>query len=279
MGTSQSGRGPGPNVPIIPPWVPEIEEPSENDEDQNTKPNDNGNEGHESGGDNDSSTTAPTARFNNSRRNLSSFTRTGNSGDLKKSVGHYFNKGYGGSKTATRRFAGTTRTAITLYSTLSAISSGQSTDQIDAEIMQGRSPKEIIDILVEAVKPIDGTQDSEIARHSLNEALSDLLDANANVDLLDLNEEEKMLVVKKYVSLDVFGRFQMDLGQIIFKNASSPSNALNRLKEVKDYIEEVVSASFRKIYKSKTKLTVKAVGKMVKGALLDAFNVFEEYIT
>jgi hypothetical protein len=279
MGTSQSGKGPGPNVPIIPPWVSDTDEPSKNDSDQNAEPDQDGEDDSQNVKNVDAPLIAPPARFSNSRRNLSSFARTGDTGDLKKSVGHYFNKGYGGSKTAARRFAGTARTAVSLYSTLSAVASGQQTDQLDVELLKGRSPKEIIDILVEAVKPVDGTQDSEIARTSLNEALSELLEGNENVDLLNLTEDEKILVIEKYISLDVFGRFDMDLGEIVLKNAPSPTSALSRLKDVKDYIKEVVSSAFRKVYKSGGKLTSSTIGNIIKSALEDAFNVFEEYIT
>src|SRR4051812_40653109 len=115
MGTSSSSNGPGKGVPMVPPWVPDAPADGDGDEpadDQPVSP--------------DTSQTppaplppvplvAPPSRFNAARRNLGKFASSGKSESLKRGVGHYFKKGYGGGGTAVKRFGGTARTAGSLF--------------------------------------------------------------------------------------------------------------------------------------------------------------------
>lgn len=121
MGTSQSSKGPPSNVPMVPPWVPDIPLPAtlpdaippESTPDtgvaQDQTPK---NEPRQS------IPIAPARRFGNARRSLGEFARYGDRRSMRNGVRSYVKSGYGGSKTATRRFGGTTQTANALYSAL-----------------------------------------------------------------------------------------------------------------------------------------------------------------
>ncbi|MNP58297.1 hypothetical protein D3C76_1532020 [compost metagenome] len=50
------------------------------------------------------------------------------------------------------------------------------------------------------------------------------------------------------------------------------------MREIKDYIKECVSASFRKIATARTPLTTARISQVVTQALQDTFEVFEGYI-
>ena len=122
---------------------------------------------------------APWGRFGPARRGLGSFARSGSAADMRRGIGHYFRKGLGGGSSAARRFGGTARTAGVLYDALSTAAAGQPFQPdgpLDPGRLEGHSAREIMDAVVEAVRPVDGTQDAEASRHAVNEALSDLFD-------------------------------------------------------------------------------------------------------
>lgn len=96
-------------------------------------------------------------------------------------------------------------------------------------------------------------------------------------DLLELTDEQRDFAIERYVALDVYQRFALDLGKVIQDNAPSPSTGLARLKEVKDYVKQAVSAAFRKLKNARRSLSRARVTEIVRSALLDALGVFQHY--
>jgi len=200
---------------------------------------------------------------------------------MKKGVGRYIQTGLGGTKTAVRRFGGTARTADALYNALSGVASGKAPsaeNPLDPKILGGKSAQEVMDAVVEAVQPVDGTLDGEASRSAIRDALSELLSKFTDADILNLKEAERDFVIQQYIALDVFGHFQLDVGKVLQDKAPSTKTALARLKEVKNYIKETVAASFRKLSAAGQKLSAGRVKQFVGDALKDAFDVFQEYL-
>ncbi len=225
---------------------------------------------------------APRGRFAPARRDIGSFGRTGSTDDMRRGVGHYARKSLGGSGTAAARFGGTAQTAGTLYGALSALSSGETAapgSPLDLALLQGRSADEVIDAVVEAVRPIDGSQDTEASRYAINDALSDVLAHFPDADLLNLSEEQKLFAIECYIGLDVFERFDLDVGKHLRENASSVAAALSRFREVKIYIRETVAASFRDMLSGSQTLNAHQINNIVRSALQEAFEVFEDYLS
>lgn len=276
MGTSQSSSGSPSGVPMVPPWAPDPASLQE------------GADGDDGGADQQPAPPAPPAqvapngRFGPARRALGSFAHSGSTEDMRKGVGHYVRKGLGGSTTATRRLSGTTRTASALYGALSAASAGQSTadgSPFDPAVLRGRSADEVMHALVEAVRPVDGTQDTEASRFAISNALSDVLTRFPDADLLNLTDEERLFAIERYVALDVFHRFDLDVGKHLRTNAPTLSAEMTRLREVKNYVRETVAASFRKACGAAQALNVGRIGSIVRTALQEAFEVFEGYLS
>lgn len=282
MGTSQSSSGSPSGVPMVPPWA---------------EPNDTG-QGDDAGpsgaqpDDSDAPSApappppavpiAPAGRFGPARRDLGSFARTGSTDDMRRGVAHYVNKGLGGSGTATRRFGGTARTAGSLYGALSAVSSGQPAapgSPLDPTLLQGRSADDIMDAVVEAVRPVDGTQDAEASRYAINDALSDVLTRYPDADLLNLSEEQRLFAIERYIALDVFNRFDLDVGKHLRENAPGVNAELSRFREVKNYIRETVAAAFRKARAASQTLGARRISGFVRAALQETFEVFEGYLS
>ncbi len=297
MGTSKSSPGSPSGVPLVPPWVPEVTlPPSETAESpgaENIEPE--GSLNSKTAPDVPTGmppvfnpkldTTSPIAsggRFRAARGDLGRFSRSGESRSLKRGISHYTKSGLGGKKQATRRFAGTANTAGALFGALTSLSgagtiSGQ-TASLDRKLLEGKSADDVIGAIIEATRPLDGTQDAESSRASINDALVDLLEKHPEVDLLNLDNDKKEFVIEKFVACDIFRRFILDVGGAISSKAANASVASQRLKEARDYIRETVAASFKQIRSSGKRIGQANINAIARDLLEDSFRVFEEYI-
>ena len=171
MGTSQSSSGSPSGVPMVPPWEPDIPLPPTSTEgappdaspesDDVTSPTPTLAEPRQP------IPIAPARRFLGANRNLGDYARSGNGASMRRGLGQYVKKGYGGSATATRRMGGTAQTAQTLFSALSGGQGNPATatgNPLDPALVAGKSADEVMDAVVEAVRPVDGTQDAEASR-------------------------------------------------------------------------------------------------------------------
>ncbi len=283
MGTSQSSGGPGSGVPMVPSWTPD---PPPADPPAGAPPPED--EGRAP--DNlDKGVPplpaarplpvpiAPPARFVGARRSLGEFARTGETSDLRRSLGHYVRTGYAGSGTATQRFGGTAATAGALGGALANAAAGQPGSPLDPALLAGRSVNEVMDAVVEAVRPVDGTQDAEAERAAIRDALSELLTRFPEADLLNLDPEQRGFTIEQFTAIDVFRRFELDVGKTIVEKAPSAVTALGRLKQARDYVKQTVAAAFRKLRDAGRTLTAGRINRVVHDALKATFEVFEGY--
>lgn len=285
MGTSQSSNGSPSGVPMVPPWVPDIPFPPTPA--IGTPP-----DASPERGDAASTAPAPTEprqpipiaparRFLGANRNLGDYARSGDGTSMRRGLGQYVKKGYGGSVTATRRMGGTAQTAQALYSALSGEHGNSATaagGPLDPALTAGRSADEVMDAVVEAVRPVDGTQDAEASRTSIKDALSEVLNQFPNADLLNLQPEQRELAVERFVAGDVFRRIDLDIGRTIREKAPNAATGLGRLKEVREYVRETVSASFRQLRETGQRLAAGRITQIVQSAIRETFQVFEGYV-
>ncbi len=276
MGTSSSSNGPGAGVPMVPPWA------------DNPPASDGGND---SNGKNDNENSpqsptpkapppvAPKSRFGSARKSMGAFAGSGSQRDMQRGIGRYVSKGYGGASTATRRFSGTAHTAASLAGALSSSARGApGGTSVDIAFIQGKSANEIMDVIVEAVSPINGTQDNEAARESIKDALSELLDKQPDANLLELDDLSRDIVIESFIAADVYRRIFLDIGKHIQDSAPNATTGLKRLRQVKDYVRETVKNAFSKIKSSGKTLANDRIFSISEQALLETFQVFEGYV-
>ena len=284
MGTSQSSGGPGGGVPMVPPWTPDpptddAPEPGPDEDgapDEPASPEPNAPSSAPA-----NAPLAPAGRFRGARRALGDYSRLGHRDELRSGLGHYVRSGYGGSATATRRFGGTATTAGVLGDALASVAAGQASapgSPLDPTLLAGRTAQEVMDAVIEAVRPVDGTQDAEAERASIRDALSELLTRFPEADLLNLEADQRDYAIERFAAIDVFRRFELDLGKTIVDKSPSATAALGRLKEVRDYIKQGVAASFRRLRDAGRTLTSGRIGKVVQDALQETFEIFEGYV-
>ncbi|MCA1536181.1 hypothetical protein I6F21_26990 [Bradyrhizobium sp. NBAIM03] len=286
MGTSQSSDGPGPGVPMVPPWTPAAPQdpvpplaPPPPSDDPDAPPAE---------GTSSPPPLAPPAvltpprlapekRFGGVRTSLGNFARSGDDRDLRRGLGHYVRSGYGGSNVTTSRFGGTAQTAGALSHALYSTANGAADAPVDATALAGRSAEDIATAIIEAVRPVDGTQDAEAERAAIHDAMSDLLAQYPDADLLNLSNIERDFVIERFSAIDVARRFELDVGKHLLEKAATATVAMARLKQMRTYIVEAVAASFRKLKDHGRMLTAGRVARIVQDALRDTFEVFEGY--
>lgn len=267
MGTSASSRGPrsGPDIPIVPPWVdnPPAAQPQSPQPPQPQLPFEPSQPG----------------RWRGVRTSLGRFAGGGEDRGrhLRRGLSHYSSSGMGGSGNAARRMGGTASAASALHSALTSLANGDPLPQdlgINPQALAGRSPAEIADILVDAIRPIDGTQDAEATRDSVARALSDILVENN--DLTNLTPAQVDQVTASTLGYDVALRIELDVGKSIIDKAPTKSEGLERLQEMKDYVREVVAAEYATERARVGTVGRAAIDRISRNAIKQTFEVFEE---
>jgi hypothetical protein len=200
---------------------------------------------------------------------------------MQRGLGHYVHKGMGGSQVAARRLGSVARTAGALHGALSSMAAGQPAEArapLDPALLRGHNADEIMNAVVEAVRPVDGTQDAEADRNAIKDALSQLLDQFPNADMLNLDEDQRSFVVERFVAVDIFNRICLDVAKAVQDKAPTATVALTRLREIKNYIRETVSSVFRRIRAAGTTLTARRMSAIVNQTIQETFQVFEGFL-
>lgn len=121
------------------------------------------------------------------------------------------------------------RTAVNagrLYGTLSALSSLPADVSIDPAALAGRPAREIADEIARVLQAPDGTQDAEASRDSISRAMSELIAADPDVDMLALTPDQIELVTQTYVGEDLCRRIDLDIGKtVVDKPRLSPRDS------------------------------------------------------
>jgi len=280
MGTSSSSNGPGSGIPMVPPWADnptEASDTGEGGQNDNPSPEDN-NAGDNAKESNPPPLNAPPGRFGGARSSLGAFAGDGSSSSMRSGIRQYVSRGYGGAKNAARRMGSTASTAGGLAGLLSSDTrTAAQSDSFNTHFFQSKNSDEVVNAIIEAVRPIDGTQDSEASRESIKDALSELLDKNPDADLLELDDNDKYVVVETFLATDIYRRIALDVGKHIQNKAPNAVAGVNRLKQIKEYVRETVKSSFKKIGKNLSSLSQHQVTQLARSVIEDTYEVFEDY--
>lgn len=281
MGTSSSSNGPGSGIPMVPPWAdnpteaPDTGQDGQEDTQQGSESNNAENNEKEP---NQLPLNAPPGRFGGARSSLGAFAGDGNSSSMRSGIRQYVSRGYGGAKNAARRMGSTASTAGGLAGILSSDTrTTAQSDNFNTQFFQSKDSDDVVNAIIEAVRPIDGTQDSEASRESIKDALSELLDKNPDADLLELDDNDKYVVVETFLATDIYRRIALDVGKHIQDKAPNAVAGVNRLKQIKEYVRETVKSSFKKTGKNLSSLSQHQVTQLARSVIEDTYEVFEDY--
>lgn len=210
MGTSTSSRGPNNNSPLVPPWA-DVDGAGPGPEPQ---PN----------------------RFRGFRTSLGRFVSSGDRAYLHKALRGYARSATGGSAVGPRRFGAMAQAGGGLFGVLNQIRNDPVNVQVNLRALVGRTTREAISAIVDALVPENG--DADRIRAALNEALATCLDGEAVFDFNNVTDEVLMDVMVAYAAQCVFEQVVMDSDRA-FAKAETPRQAEDAERDLFELVRVV----------------------------------------
>ena len=284
MGTSASSGGPGSGVPFDPPWLDNIapDLPGEG-----IQPADQGNEDNGNQEDNqpnkplppvEQQELAPSRRFQNARRHLTDFVRTGDQGSFRTAMGHYSRTGMGGARNVAKRMRTSTRSASNLFRVLQTAREGTDptiNEWVTSLTARNASAWEIVDEIIRFVAPDGGSPEETSSRDSMAQAMEDLLEKNPNIDLLHLEDNNIWALIESFLSYEAFTRLCLDIGQMFENSTLSLSDRVLRMNEMQDYLKAELSTHITRLRKEAPNPASKQLQTVLQNAVENTFSVYE----
>ena len=254
MGTSTSNTGPGSGISMDPPWLDDINSDATVSTDSDSSSEQESETPTEQPSTHEPAVLAPRARFGTARKNLGEFARTGSQDSFKKAAGHYSKKGMGGATNVAKRMRASTSSISGLVSFLRDVKDNTILDIKDwAQNLMSKSPtaNEVIDAIVDRVTNEGGIIDEESIKDSMANAMSDLLEQNPTIELLNLGDDESWDLIEGFLAYEASNRLQLDIGQLL-ERTLTPTEMVQRIDEMHDYLKSEISAQLQP-YKSSDK--------------------------
>lgn len=287
MGTSTSSAGAGSGASFDPPWLDEAEgsidsghadkpispstAPADAPDEADTQEGSQATPPPETG-----PTVAPPGRYQEARRALTGFVRSGSGSDLKRGISSFVKKGMGGSAKAANRMRTSAVAASSLGGFLATARDG--TDPgINAWVasvrQRGLSARDAALEVVQKLVPTGGSIDEESAKHAMSQAIAHLYEVDPNADIFNLADDQIANVMAYTVAFDVYNRVQLELGRVFEKLKYAPRVIQERLAQALDYIMVVVNRSMEKVRSGGVQRSMREIAA---SALQDALAVFAE---
>lgn len=267
MGTSASVTGAGVGSPLIPTWVDDI---------AGTPPQ----------GDPKSLKKTPKIepkRLAAARRALGRFAATGDPDTMRRGVAEYVRTGRGGAAFAARRSAGSAKRAAMLSSITGGAKEHEATRSLIRAALENQSnARELLAAAIAAhASPMDGTLDSEAGRASASEALQYLLQQYPNANLLDLESEQREVLIERFLAIDSFALFYAETGKHILGKCDI-STAAERITQIKKYFY----SAFRQANERRKEAGGRSLGALsdhkiaaeCSRIIANAYMIFEEFL-
>ncbi len=259
MGTSSIYTGPSGN-PLLPDDFEDSTSSEPQNGDDNPQDQDDGND-KEKSDDNQQSDNNEEERDNYSEKhnknnwstakNFMSRYASGTSRNYKRAVSSYV-KAHGGSKRAAKSASSGIRSISGLGHFLSnSLTQGvrETLSQYNIEF-EGRTAKEILTDVINHIAPVPVTKEDSVARKALLRTMEVLYekleDENNNISTLEKIDKELLNeMIPIQVESYIYERIINDLGSRIESKSSSPSDAISKEKELKEYINSKVDTTLK----------------------------------
>lgn len=289
MGTSTSSAGAGSGASFDPPWLDDAEGSIDSGHADkpilpSTAPADAPDEAGTQGQESSQATppietgptVAPPGRYQEARRALTGFVRSGSGSDLKRGISSFVKKGMGGSAKAANRMRTSAVAASSLGGFLATARDG--TDPgINAWVasvkQRGLSARDAALEVVQKLVPAGGSIDEESAKHAMSQAIAHLYEVDPNADIFNLADDQIANVMAYTVAFDVYNRVQLELGRVFEKLKYAPRVIQERLAQALDYIMVVVNRSMEKVRSGSVQRSMREIAA---SALQDSLTVFAE---
>lgn len=284
MGTSTSSSGPGSGVPFDPPWLDQLGGGGGDAEGDAQAPADVGEEAAHSDNPSTPNTEpavgiAPARRFANARRELGAFARSGSREALGKAIGHYSRTGMGGARNTAARLRTSTRSAAGLISLLQTARDGSDpriNQWVSSLIARNPSAQDVINEVIQQVTTSGGSLEEESCKDSMAQAMSELMEIQPDIDLLNMTDGDIWTLVEFFLSHEACSRLQLDIGQLFESSRLAPREVVARINDMRDYLKAELSAQMRSLRQANGNPSSRQLESMMQQALQNTFSVYEE---
>lgn len=289
MGTSTSSAGAGAGVSFDPPWLDDAEGGIDSAHADTPLtpggvPQDGASGNDKDGQDNNQAGTplplgpskAPPGRYQEARRALTGYVRSGSNSDLRRGVSSFIKKGMGGAARAASRMRTSAVAASSLGGFLATARDGRDPGinaWVDSVRQRGLSAQDTALEVVQRLVPTGGSIDEDSAKHSMNQAIAHLYEVEPDADIFSLTDDQIANVMAYTVAFDVYNRVQIELGRVFEKLKYTPQIIQERLTQALDYVMVVVNRSMEKV---RSGITRRSMREIATAALQDALTVFVE---
>jgi len=148
---------------------------------------------------------------------------------------------------------------------------------------RGKSAEALLSEMVNVISPNSNTKEDIVAKNATIQALSQLYDyiAENNMDINsidNMNEEMFNEVMSTFVSNYIFEKMLNDLQSRFEKYAEDSRTALDKEKELEEYIKESVNVKLNKVSFDKLNYNDSGVDSIIKQIYVECYEVLEVYI-
>lgn len=201
-----------------------------------------------------------------------------------KAISDYV-RGYGGARNAAKSAKSAIKTTINIGDFFGGVSKkGISQVLKDYQIpIEGRTPKEILNDIVNILAPTPDLNDDSVARKALVNTMSIIYekfdDEKKEISLLDsLDPDLTKMLITKYIEIFIYERLIHDVGSRIEKKAENSSAAAKIEKDLKEYIETKVSTTLKDKPLSLVNSQTKNVNALVEELYQQCYKVLEDQL-
>lgn len=216
------------------------------------------------------------------KTNMSKYA-SGNSINYRRAVSSHI-KAYGGSskaaKSASSGIKSTQNFGRFLFNSSSlGIRETLSQFKIDFE---GKAAREILAEVINQIAPLPVTKEDSVARMATIRTMEILYekieDENKDISTLDkINKELLNEMIPIHIESYIYERIINDLGSRIEEYSSSPADAVNKEKEIKEYINSMVEVALKDKDFSKNEFN-NDVGEKVESLYSQCYKVMEDML-
>jgi hypothetical protein len=201
---------------------------------------------------------------------------------MRRGIGSYVSKGYGGSRNAAARMGQAATSASRAFDVLTRLAEGTATPDrlgFDPRTLAGRSADDVVDALVDGICRGDTTLDDAAGRQAVSEALSEVIEADPNFDPLALPPEAIDEVYLRTVSYHVFSNLMLDIGTALQKAAAGDYALFNdRRVTIRDTIREIFRERLRAVRGAGQTVTTATSDAIARNAIQQVMDVFEGWL-
>lgn len=250
MGTSSSSKGSGSKQPMVPPWA----------DDQPGAP----------------VPKAPPKRFQAFRTSFGKYLKSGDSGDLKRSLGHYARTATGGSGIGPRRFGSVYKAGGDFYEVLKSLG-GDGEAAADRGLSKDSLAGEPLDVvcqrLAEALAPENG--DADRIREAIDEAMLEVL-GEGNFDPSSLDDEAVDRIMGEYLSQTVFQEIVEEVGGS-WANAPDDKRTSAAEAELLELIRVVVDKNLGPKLTDGKSITKSEIHRFMRETVVEVWKEWESF--